>query len=448
MTRGGALRLAFLVCGVGLACERDTRPRVDPIHIAPLTNPGATSAPPAAAADAAPAQPRATSRPFEPETEPAATRADPPGVEPIDVTEAGGGVVGSFIVDSLVDIAAAGPITATEAGVAMVNRRNELWLARLKEPLAAGPGPRETPIADLPDSAGPFPLGRGPAVRRGRAYWVSRGRLLRQKLGAAPGAQPEVLAEDARVGTRAAVPVGPAQLVDPLPELVAYVVKQKNPDAPLTANLWIAGRKEPLPLTDDTASAHSVALAATARGLAALFLEARTGMSTVHLRLVQFPKSGEPMLGEDRVVWVGGPSRSTTEFFARGGDESFATAFMTFEQDATHFGLAEFQLAVDPKQPEAEPEWLLYPNGIEPAPVASATVCGRPIVALARPTSAAPHAPQELVLFDRSDREHPAIIARSKAFFDVSLVALGRGALIAYVADHRTWARAIRCASR
>ncbi len=452
MKRSSRTAQRALICCVGLAlgCRRDTRPHVDPIT-APLTTPGGAlppappSPPPRARADAAAPEQRAASRPFVPDMEPAATRADPPGVEPADLTDAAGGVAGSFVIDALVDVAAAGPITATEAGVAMVNRRNELWLARLQRALGSGSAPRETPLAALPDSAAPFPLGRGPAIRRGWAYWVSKGRLLRQRLSAPAGAAPDVLAEDARVGTRATVPLGPARYVEPLPEMAAYVVKQKTPESPLTANLWIAGRSAPLPLTDDTSSAHSVALAATAQGLAALFLEARTGMSTIHLRLIQFTKGAEPTLGEDRVVWVGGPSRSSTEFFALGGDDKFATAFMTFEQDATHFGLAEFQLGVDPGQPEAEPEWFLYPNGIEPAPVASASVCGRPIVALARPTSATPHAPQELVLFDRADRQHPVVVARSKAFFDISLASIGRGALIAYVADHRTWARTIRC---
>lgn len=440
-------RLELLICvGLALACRRDTRPHVDPIT-APLATAGGAQPPatPRAAADATSPKPSAAPRPFVPETEPEAARADPPGVESADLTDARGGVAGPFVIDALVDVAAAGPITSTEAGVAMVNRRNELWLARLERALGNGAAPRETPIASLPDGAGPFPLGRGPAIRRGWAYWISRGRLLRQRLAAAAGAAPDVLAEDARAGTRAAVPLGPARYVEPLPDLAAYIVKQKTPESPLTANLWIAGRSAPLPLTDDITSAHSVALAGTAQGLAALFLEARTGMSTIHLRLIHFAKGAEPTLGEDRVVWVGGPSRSSTEFFTLGGDEKFATGFMAFEQDATHFGLAEFQLAIGPDQPEAEPEWFLYPNGIEPAPVASASVCGRPVVALARPTSATPHAPQELVLFDRSDRQHPVVVARSKAFFDISLAAIGRGALIAYVADHRTWARAIRC---
>jgi hypothetical protein len=95
-----------------------------------------------------------------------------------------------------------------------------------------------------------------------------------------------------------------------------------------------------------------------------------------------------------------------------------------------------------------EPDWLLYDNGIQPAPFAVARVCGRSVVALARPSSPVPHAPQELVVLelDRSARGSPALIARSRAFFDISLVSLDGGALLAYVADHRTWARTIRCA--
>lgn len=379
-----------------------------------------------------------------PESEPEAA-SQPRAAEAVEATDAAGAVLGAVIVDGLVDVAAAGPATATERGIAMINRDNELWLARLSGPLHGGRAPRETPIASLPESAGPFPLARGPAVRDGFAYWVSRGRLLRQSLGAS-GAEraAEVLADDARVGTRAATPVGPDAVLRELPAMAAYIVRAAQPDMPLTARLWLEGRPAPVALTDDLTSAHSVALVASPGGLFVTFLEARTGMSTIHVRSIELKSGTEPSVGEDRVVWVGGPSRPSTELLAAAAPSS-ANVLMTLERDATHFGLAQFELSLRSAPEQVEPRWMLYENGIEPAPVASAGLCGRMLLALARPSSAVPHAPQELVLMDPTEPSEAFVVARSEGFFDVSLATVGRGALLAYVADHRTWARSLRC---
>jgi len=355
-------------------------------------------------------------------------------------------VASRIIVDSLVDIAEAGPAAATERGVVMVNRENQLFLAKLGT-LGNGSKPRLTPLARLPDSAGPFPLAKAPAVRDGFAYWVSKNRLLRGALiSSGPPKAIEVLSEDARVGTRVAIPVGSTADLAQLLQLAAYVTRPKAPQAPLGAELWVDRREQPLLLTDDITSTHSISLIATPQGLAAVFLEARTGMSSLHLRSIQFSPTQEVSLGEDRIVWVGGPSRSSTELLLRPAEGNAALGLMTLERDMTHFGLLTLSIPLLGAAAELEPDWLLYENGIEPAPVAALTLCGRSLVAVARPSSPVPDAPQELVLLEL-DRRNPApiVLARSSSFFSISLSALGRGALLAYVADHRTWGRTLRC---
>jgi hypothetical protein len=369
----------------------------------------------------------------------------------VEATDAAGSVSGPFIIDGLVDVAAAGPVTATERGIVMYDRENRLQLARLATPLDAGSAPVETRISVLPDQAGPFSLARGPAVRRGLAYWVSRGRLIGQSLGSAGTPAAIVLREDARTGTRAAVPIGAPDLLRALPQMAAYIARPDKPDAPPTARLWVEGQPTSLGLTDDLASSHSVALAATPAGLSVMFLEARTGMSSIHLRQITLSKKNEPSLGPDQIAWVGGPARSTTELFVLPDAEPRLKGFMTLEQDITHFGLVGLDVSLEKGADlPVEPEWLAYANGIEPAPFALADVCGHAVVALARPSSPVPHAPQELVLIDiaRKPRFAPAVLARSRAFFDISLVGLTGGGLLGFVADHRTWARSIRCLRR
>jgi hypothetical protein len=371
----------------------------------------------------------------------------------LDAADVAGSVSDPFIIDGLVDVAPAGPISATERGIAMFDKENRLLLAAFDGQLEPGAAPRETHVTPLPDAAGPFPLARGPAVRRGLAYWVSRGRLLGQSLNSAGSASALVLTEDARIGTRAAVPVGSARHLQGLPQIAAYIARPKEPEGPPTAQLWIEGQHTGLRLTDDASSSHSVALVATAQGLSVVFLEARTGMSTIHSRLITFSRTAQthaPSLGEDHIVWVGGPAQPTTELFAL-PSEPDVRAYLTLERDVTHFGLAGLDVSLRPgAEYPVNPDWLLYDNGIQPAPFALATVCGRSVVLLARPSSAQPRAPQELVLLELDAGAHAraAVIARSRAFFDVSLIGLNGGALLAYVADHRTWSRTIRCLRR
>jgi hypothetical protein len=432
------------LCG---ACACESRPRPEIRGAAPeslsLARPPPGKAPTsedAAAPTSAPPPPRAA--------DPAAIDRDGKHESgAVDATSAEGIVSAPFIIDGLVDVALAGPVTATEQGVVMVNRRNQLALARLRGALDPGGKPVATGIVPLPDSAGPFPLAHGAAVKGGLAYWVSRGRLLAQRLERGGDAEGLTLASDARVGTRVAVPVGTRRFAPGLPELAAYIAREDGPDAPLRARLWIRGHSETLSLTDDAASAHSVALVETTEGVAAVFLEPRTSMSAIHLRAVRFSKSGTPSLGEDRIVWIAGPGRPSTELFAEPSDASTVMVRMTLERDATHFGLVELGVPLAEGASPLDPDWYLYANGIEPAPFATASICGKTRVILARPSTASPDSPQELVLADLgAARAAPALIlARSSAFFDVSVAPLARGALLAYVADHRTWARVIRC---
>lgn len=446
---GGAVRARWLAGALALtvASGCDSRQKLESRGAAPASV--GFSRPPPAQAEPATMAPDASVAPVQ-RARPPASVAEPDArgsSAAFDATEVLGSVNGPFIIDGLVDVAPAGPISATEQGIAMFDRENRLQLARFDDTLQVGGAPRETRLTPLPDDAGPFPLARGPAVRRGLAYWVSRGRLLGQSLGSAGSGSPLVLAENARVGTRVAVPVGSPRHVQPLPRVAAYIARSKEAEGPLTARLWVEGLSDSVLLTDDVSSGHSVALAATPQGLFAVILEARTGMSSVHVRQITISKGHEPSLGDDRIVWVGGSARPTTEIFVLSSDEPSVNGFLALERDVTHFGLVHLDVPLAPNTPfPVEPDWRLYANGIEPAPFALAEVCGRALVVLARPSSAVPHAAQELALIELGPGgRSPAIVARARAFFDVSLVGLSGGALLAYVADHRTWARSIRC---
>jgi hypothetical protein len=121
-------------------------------------------------------------------------------------------------------------------------------------------------------------------------------------------------------------------------------------------------------------------------------------------------------------------------------------AFLAIERDVTHFGLAQIRIGREPTI-DVPATFSPFPNGINTAPVAAARLCGREAVVFARPSTAKPFAPQELVLAELGAEglSTGESLVRAKAFADVSLVRVDGGGLVAYTADHRTWAASIRC---
>lgn len=332
----------------------------------------------------------------------------------------------------LSDVGPAGPATATSKGVLMVTLRGELKYARLR---ASG----ELTSIDLPRDAFAA-YGRGPALIGDRAYWIRGHSLLRGRVDR-PG-EPEVLANDAREGTRvAAARVGKGEK-----QVVGYI-SQKGED--LVARVWIEGG-ETLVLTPEGSQSTSINLVPSDGDLLAILLEGRTSMSPVHARRL-FLRGKIPRVGEDVVVWVGPPAQPLTEVMSVSGPAGEAWSFLPLERTVTDFGLARFKISREPEM-DVKVEWLGYPNGINPAPVATADICGGPVVLFARPSEQRPHSPQELHIARLlgGKLEASDVVARSRAFNNISLAPIrvgrsGAGALLVWTADWRTWARPIFC---
>jgi hypothetical protein len=343
---------------------------------------------------------------------------------------------GPFLIDELVDVAPAGPATAHDLGVVLVTKSDALVVAR-RGALSHTKGAATTPIATLDRPRAAFaPYARGPAIAGRFAYWISQGRLVRRQLDGT--GELEVLAPEARQGTRvAAVSSGGTAVV-------AYVTRPPAPDEPPRARLWVDGAR--YELTPDGSGASSVAIAPQGDSFIVVALDGRSGMTPLHARRVRLgPKKGEVVLGPDQVVWVGGGAQATTEIAATArADEVWA--FLAIERDVTHFGLAQIRIGREPRV-DLPVSWLPFPNGINTSPVAAARVCGRQALVFARPSTAAPFAPQELVLAElgADGLVSGDVVVRAKAFADASFSSVEGGALLAYTADHRTWAAAIRC---
>ena len=355
-------------------------------------------------------------------------------------TDAGGS--GPFRAGELQDVGPAGPASATSVGVVMVTRKNQLLVAKPRSRMLE-PGRART-ARFVPVKAGPeafFPYAAGPAVTGSHAYWIADGKLLRSELGTEK--PPEVLAEDGHTGGRVAA-APPPETGSTAPATVAYIASGR--ESPV-AKLWVEGRGAKL-LSPDGAAANSVALTRAGSTVVAVALEGRSGMSPIHARSIRITDAGMT-LGEDVVVWVAGGSQRLTEVSAIQAQDDRIWGFLPIERDISHFGLARIHLEL-PLQMNATVSWRSYPNGLDPAPVTCAKLCGKPTVAYVRPADNTPHAPQELhlapVLEDGLGTSQ--LLARSSAFVNVSLASWPGGGLVAYVADRRTWALPLECAAK
>lgn len=336
----------------------------------------------------------------------------------------------NYVLDGLNDVGPAAPAAAFAQGVVMVTRTDELAFARLRLP----PSKAKKPAAGemLETQLGPqafWPVARGPAVSATHAYWVSKGRVVRRALA---GGELEVLTNDARDGTRVAVAGSP--------DVVAYITQPVGKQDSLARLRLPDGRK--LELTPEGAAASSVSLASLGEDLIVSYIDGRSGMTPVHARRLRI-KAGT--LDPDIVVWVSGATQGMTEITSV-ADGAGSWLMLPVERDASHFGLATMWVDRDPKM-DPPLRWRTYENGLDRAPVATTTLCGAPVAAYVRPADARPESNQELVLsrltLDETASSEP--LATARGFADVSLYALPEGALLAYVADRRTWGRLIRC---
>lgn len=341
---------------------------------------------------------------------------------------------GLAIADLPIDVGPAGPAAATADGVVLATRTGGIQLARLGG-LAADAKAAETRVAALDvDAANLVALGRAPAISGDHAYWVQGTELRRGRVSGGPA---EVLATDARDGTR----VSALQLGRSVAAYIAAVADRQ------VARLWVEGAPA-RDITPEGGNASSVALAPVLGGALALSLDPHLGMTPLHARPVS---AADQTLGADVVAWVTGTAQPLTEVSAVGLGGK-VLAFVAIERDSSQFGLARVEIAASPST-ESGASWRSYANGLDPAPASAAVVCGHPLVAYARPVGATPHAPNEIVVAaaDGAEPGSELVVAQARVTNDVTLAAVPRaagghgGALVTWVADRRTWAATLRC---
>ncbi len=329
----------------------------------------------------------------------------------------------------LADVAPAAPATAHARGIAVVTKEDELLWANVD---AEGHfGHIDRPSTDFAR------YGRGPALTEKSAYWVNRrGEVMRASFD--EKSSPARIAEKARSGARvSALRVGKR-------DLVAFV---SEVDERSSSYLWTS-TGELVPLTPDVSGATSVTLVPNGTTPLALTLEGRTSMSPVHAQQLRVAPQ-RVNVPSDQVIWVGPGAEPLTELAAVPTTQGKTLALLATAHTITDFGLGHFVVEPSP-QIVSTVDWLPYPNGIDPAPVAAQTLCGAPYVFFARPSDSRPRSPQELRVARVDDGKvgDGEVIVRSRAFNDISVAPRPSGAVLSWTADHRTWAMTLGCSRK
>jgi hypothetical protein len=106
------------------------------------------------------------------------------------------------------------------------------------------------------------------------------------------------------------------------------------------------------------------------------YIDARSAMTPVHARPA-VAKDGKLSLGKDAVVFVGGAPDARVAGVLGVSSDGAAYFIMPMAKETTSFGMAIIKLD-DPPTIDEPVTWSMYPNGIDPAPIA-ATREGSPI---------------------------------------------------------------------
>ncbi|RYE85936.1 MAG: hypothetical protein EOO75_16370, partial [Myxococcales bacterium] len=272
---------------------------------------------------------------------------------------------------------------------AVVRRKDdEILLVRL--------GDRVTPLSD---DGKLYARSRTVLIDRGAssmAYWVSEGKLRRRLVDQEGKSGPvETVADDAEEGfsphgVRNEEGSSTAQ------DVVAYVGKKRSRDGERQARVWVEGKGSTALSAEGTGASSTWVVARAPGRLAVVWSDARAALTPLHAVAVELDGAGEPRIAPESTLWMGSPSETMASVTALRVDDHLV-AMTALPRDGLDFGLATLPVAFG-APPRDEAIWKLYPNGLDPAPVTPARLCGQPLVALVRPVDRPIDSPRAVVL--------------------------------------------------
>jgi hypothetical protein len=227
---------------------------------------------------------------------------------------------------------------------------------------------------------------------------------------------------------------------------LAYLASRQTTEGWVTES-WLAVDDEaPVRLSEDGAGATFVTLVQRGPATLALQLDARAALSAMHVRAITF--EGKAQLGEDVVVFVGGPGDRKMSAALGVPPSGPAWALLPIAKDMTTFGVAAVRVD-DPPRVDEPVVWSTYPNGLDPAPIAAAVAAGSTWVARVRPVAPEPGAARTIELgvlrADGSFAPSGELPAGAKPA-DLSLALDAHGtAWVAWVDADGSWLERVAC---
>ncbi len=244
-----------------------------------------------------------------------------------------------------------------------------------------------------------------------------------------------------RIGARiAASPLGGAHTA------LAYLASRKTTEG-WVSEAWLAVDDEaPLRISEDGSGATAVDLAARGSSVVALSIDARAALTAMHARPVAYEAGVR--LGEDAVVFVGGPGDRQTAGALALPAVGAGWALLPIARDVSDFGLAVVRLD-DPPRVDEPTVWSMYPNGLDPSAVAVAARGSGAWVARVRPEAAEAGSAHVLELGEVSpDGGFTArdLVPTADSPTDVSLALGTHGDLwLAWVDSSGSWVERLAC---
>jgi hypothetical protein len=228
--------------------------------------------------------------------------------------------------------------------------------------------------------------------------------------------------------------------------VLVYLARRETSEGLVTEAWTVADEGPPQRLSEDGSGATSSALADRGSSLIALTVDSRVALTAMHAREIRYDHGLR--LGEDVVTFVGGPgdpgSAAALAFFP----SSTGWAVLPIAQDVSTFGLALVKLD-DPVRVDEPVVWSMYPDGLDPAPVATAFMGARCWLARVRPRERGPGSPRDLELGElKSDGSFAAeyIVGGAGGATGVSMASDSRGALwVAWLDPSGGWTERLSC---
>jgi hypothetical protein len=167
---------------------------------------------------------------------------------------------------------------------------------------------------------------------------------------------------------------------------LAYTSSRTTSEGVLREAWIVLDEGTPVRLSEEGSGATFVELAPRGDGLLAMMLDARVAMTPAHARPIRLAE-GALSLGADAVVFVGGGAERHNAGALAVASDGTAFELVAVEDGATSFGMAAIKVD-DPPRDDEPVTWSLYPNGLDPAPLAATHGAARRVVARVRPRDA------------------------------------------------------------